>query len=79
VENYLTPFARVAFLANQGYADDAIAFVIQRSAVLVAAYRHLRTEFAGQRTAQARLRQIGDRVQPADNPARPGTKGGRQP
>ena len=79
IENYLTTFARVAFLANKGYADDEIAFVIQRSAVLVAAYRQLRTEFAGKRTAQARLRQICDRVQPAENPAKPGKKGGRQP
>jgi hypothetical protein len=79
IENYLTTFARVAFLVNKGYADDEIAFVIQRSAVLVAAYRQLRTEFAGQRTAQARLRQICDRVQPAENPAQPGKKGGPQP
>lgn len=79
IENYLTTFARVAFLANKGYGDDEIAFVIQRSAALVAAYRQLRTEFQGKRAAQARLRQICDRVQPAENPAPAGKKGGPRP
>jgi hypothetical protein len=79
IENYVTTFARVAFLANKGYGDDEIAFVIQRSAALVAAYRQLRTEFQGKRAAQARLRQICDRVQPAENPAPAGKKGGPRP
>ncbi len=37
IQNYVTTFSRVAFLANQGYGDDAIAFVIRRSSPLVAA------------------------------------------
>jgi hypothetical protein len=45
----------------------------------VAAYRQLRTEFQGKRAAQARLRQICDRVQPAENPAPAGKKGGPRP
>jgi hypothetical protein len=79
IENYLTTFARVAFLARKGYGDDEIAFVIHRSSVLVAAYRQLLAESLGQRTAQARLRQICDRVQPAENPENAGKKGGRKP
>src|SRR6516162_2200815 len=70
IENYLTTFARVVFLATKGYGEDEIAFVIQRSAALVAAYRRLFTEFAGQRAAQARLRQICARVEPAENAAK---------
>jgi hypothetical protein len=67
IENYLTTFARVAFLARKGYGDDEIAFIIQRSSVLVGAYRQLLTDFQGKRSAQARLRQICERVQPAEN------------
>jgi hypothetical protein len=77
IENYLTTFARVAFLANKGYADDEIAFLIRRSSILVAAYRQLLTEFQNKRTARARLQQILDRVQPAENTANAGKKGGR--
>jgi hypothetical protein len=79
IENYLTTFARVAFLARKGYGDDEIAFVIQRSNALVVAYRQLLTEFQGKRSAQARLRQICDRVQPEENAKHGGKKGGRQP
>lgn len=78
IENYLTTFARVVFLARKGYADDEIAFIIQRSSVLVAAYRQLLTDFQGQRTAQARIRQICQRVQPTENAENAGKKGGRQ-
>jgi DNA-binding NarL/FixJ family response regulator len=79
IENYLTTFARVVFLARKGYGDDEIAFIIQRSSVLVAAYRQLLADFQGQRSVQARLRQICDRVQPAENAEKGGKKGGRQP
>jgi hypothetical protein len=78
IENYLTTFARVVFLAHKGYGDDEIAFIIQRSSVLVAAYRQLLADFEGKRSAQARLRQICDRVQPAENPENNGEKGGRK-
>jgi hypothetical protein len=78
IENYLTTFARVVFLARKGYGDDEIAFIIQRSSALVAAYRQLLTDFQGQRSAQARIRQICERVQPADNAGKAGKKGGRQ-
>src|SRR5713101_3756892 len=35
IENYVTTFARVAFLVGKGYGDDEIAFVIRRSSILV--------------------------------------------
>jgi hypothetical protein len=79
IENYLTTFARVVFLARRGYGDDEIAFIIQRSSVLVAAYRQLLTDFQSKHAAQARLRQICDRVQPAENVGKNGQKKGRQP
>jgi hypothetical protein len=78
IENYLTTFARVVFLARKGYGDDEIAFILQRSPALVGAYRKLLTEFQGQRNAQARLRQICERVQPAENTEKAGKKGGRK-
>jgi hypothetical protein len=78
IENYLTTFARVVFLARKGYGDDEIAFIIQRSSVLVAAYRQLLTDFQGQRSAQARIRQICERVEPAENAKTAGKKGGQQ-
>jgi hypothetical protein len=76
IENYLTTFARVVFLARKDYGDDEIAFIIQRSSSLVAAYRQLLHDFEGKRSAQARLRQICDRVQPAENAANTSKKGG---
>jgi hypothetical protein len=78
IENYLTTFARVVFLARKGYGDDEIAFIIQRSSVLVAAYRQLLADFQGQRPAQARIVQICERVQPAENAEKAGKKGGRR-
>ena len=54
-----------------------IAFVIQRSSVLVAAYRQLLAAFQSKRTAQARLQQICNRVHPANDAEKPGKKGGR--
>jgi hypothetical protein len=76
IENYLTTFARVVFLARKGYGDDEIAFIIQRTSVLVAAYRQLLTDFEGKRSAQARIRQICERVQPTENAKKGSKKGG---
>ena len=63
IENYVTTFARVAFLVNKGYADDEIAFVMRRSTPLVTAYRKLLTEFQAKPSAGQRLREILARVQ----------------
>jgi Protein of unknown function (DUF1670) len=79
IENYLTTFARVVFLVRKDYSDDEIAFIIQRSSSLVAAYRQLLTDFEGKRSARARLQQICDRVQPAENPENCGKKRGPKP
>jgi hypothetical protein len=77
IENYLTTFARVVFLVRKGYGDDEIAFIIQRTSVLVAAYRQLLTDFQGKRSAQARIRQICERIQPTENAKKGNQKGGR--
>jgi hypothetical protein len=77
IENYLTTFARVVFLVRKGYGDDEIAFIIQRTSVLVAAYRQLLTDFQGKRSAQARIRHICERVQPTENAKKGSQKGGR--
>jgi signal transduction histidine kinase len=58
IENYITTFARVVVLANRGYVDDEIAFVIRRSTPLVAAYRKLYGEFQDKPSAQRRLAEI---------------------
>jgi hypothetical protein len=76
IENYLTTFARVVFLVRKGYGDDEIAFIIHRSSVLVVGYRQLLAEFQGQRSAQARLQQICERVQPSEDAKKPGRKRG---
>jgi hypothetical protein len=77
VENYVTTFARVAFLVDKRYPDEDIAFVIRRSSVLVAAYRRLYEEFRDKRSARQRLREILGRAgQSADSSAK---KGGRRP
>jgi Protein of unknown function (DUF1670) len=65
IENYVTTFARVAFLVNKGYADDEIAFVMRRSTPLVAAYRKLLAEFQAKPSVGQRLREILARVQAA--------------
>jgi hypothetical protein len=76
IENYVTTFARVIFLADKGYGTDEIAFVIQRSPALVAAYRQLHEEFRNQRSARARLREILGRIK--EKARRPrGQKGGQ--
>jgi hypothetical protein len=63
IENYVTTFARVAFLVDKEYGDEDIAFVIRRSSILVAAYRKLYDEFQGKRGARQRLREILGRVE----------------
>ena len=68
IENYLTTFARVVILANRGYTDDEIAFVIRRSSPLVAAYRKLHDEFQDKPAARRRLGEILARVEPTANP-----------
>jgi len=74
IENYVTTFARVVFLANKGYSDDEIAFVMRRSSPLVAAYRKLYGEYQAKPTAQRRLGEILARVETTAPPAK---KGGR--
>jgi hypothetical protein len=68
IENYVTTFARVVFLAEKGYGTDEIAFVIRRSPALVAAYRQLHQEFRKQRSAQPRLREILGRIGESTRP-----------
>ena len=75
IENYLTTFARVVVLADRGYTDDEIAFVIRRSSPLVAAYRKLHDEFRDKPAARRRLGEILARVQAPAEPA--AKKGGR--
>jgi hypothetical protein len=75
IENYLTTFARIVVLANRGYTDDEIAFVIRRSSPLVAAYRKLHDEFRDKPAARRRLAEILARVEPPAQPA--AKKGGR--
>jgi hypothetical protein len=58
VENYVTTFARVALLVNQGYVDDEIAFIIHRSSLLVGAYRQLYHDFQSKPAARQRLHEI---------------------
>jgi hypothetical protein len=76
IENYVTTFARVVFLATKGYGTDEIAFVIHRSSALVAAYRQLHEEFRAQPAARARLREILGRIQEKARKPR-GPKGGQ--
>jgi DNA/RNA-binding domain of Phe-tRNA-synthetase-like protein len=73
IENYITTFARVVLLANKGYADDEIAFVIRRSSPLVAAYRQLYAQFEAKPTAGRRMAEILARIPRA---AKPKTKKG---
>jgi hypothetical protein len=75
IENYVTTFARVAFLVDRQYSDEEIAFVIRRSRLLVAAYRQLFEEFQSRRAARQRLREILGRVD--KNPDFSAAKGGR--
>jgi hypothetical protein len=83
IENYLTTFGRVVLLADKGYGNDEIAFLVCRSTPLVAAYRDLARQFSHKRTAQARFREILERVEAAWKPGKnarlAGKKGGTQP
>ncbi len=63
IENYITTFGRVALLANKGYGDDEIAFIIRRSSILVAAYRKIYQEHVSRRSARNRLHEIMSRVE----------------
>jgi hypothetical protein len=78
IENYITTFARVAFLVDKGYGDDEIAFVMRRSVPLIMGYRKLLTEARGKRAYRRRLAEILARIQ-ASEPGPDGKKGGRQP
>jgi len=69
IENYVTTFARVVILANKGYSDDEIAFVMRRSSPLVAAYRKLDGEYQAKPTAKRRLGEILARVEATAPPA----------
>ncbi len=77
IENYLTTFGRVVFLTNHDCQTDEIAFVLQRSSLLVAAYQQLaKRQKSG--TAQRRLNEIVRRAAPRDgakSPNIPGKKG----
>jgi hypothetical protein len=64
IENYITTFARIAFLVDKGYGDDEIAFVMRRSSPLVAAYRKLLVESRDKPATRRRLAEILARVQP---------------
>ena len=75
IENYVTTFARVVFLADRGYADDEIAFVMRRSSPLVTAYRKLLSEFQAKPGARRRLAEILARVEAPTTPK--AKKGGR--
>ena len=72
VENYLTTFARVAFLANQGYGDDEVAFLLNRSTPLVAAYRRLYDQAKARKPGQRRLDEILARVERPRNSSQKG-------
>jgi hypothetical protein len=78
IENYLTTFGRVLLLGNKGYGDDEIAFILRRSTPLVVAYRQLARQFAEKRTAQARFREILDRVEKAFSQGKSGRSGGKK-
>jgi len=75
IENYVTTFARVVFLADKGYGTDEIAFVIHRSPALVGAYRQLYEEFRGQAFAQVRLRELLGRIGENTRPSGPKKEG----
>ena len=77
IENYITTFARVAFLADKGYGDDEIAFVMRRSVPLVMGYGKLLAEARGKRAYRRRLAEILARIQASD-PGPDGKKGGRR-
>jgi len=79
IENYVTTFGRVALLANNGYGDDEIAFIIRRSSTLAAAYRKLYQEQASRRSARNRLHEILSRVENGFSPENIAKKGDSAP
>jgi hypothetical protein len=70
IENYVTTFARVAFLVDRKHADDEIAFIVRRSQYLVAAYRQLYLEASSKRSYRRRLREICGRPDAIPSPFR---------
>ena len=66
IENYITTFARVVVLVNNGYGDDEIAFIMRRSTPLVAAYRKLYRDSLDTPSAQRRIAEILSRVEAAE-------------
>jgi hypothetical protein len=76
IENYVTTFGRVALLANNGYGDDEIAFIIRRSSILVAAYRKLYEEHASRHSSRNRLHEILSRVESGSFSGNNAKKGG---
>ena len=76
IENYVTTFGRVVLLANSGYGDDEIAFIIRRSSVLVATYRRLYEKHASRRSSANRLHEILSRVESGFSLGNNAKKGG---
>ena len=77
IENYLTTFGRVVFLTNHDCDLDEIAFVVQRSSVLVAEHQRL-ANAAASGAAQRRIAEIVRRANPtasAKQPVSPAKKG----
>ena len=70
IENYLTTFGRVVFLTNHGCDADEIAFVVQRSSVLVAEHQRL-AKAATSGAAQRRIAEIVRRANPAASAKQP--------
>jgi len=66
IENYITTFARVVVLVNNGYGDDEIAFIMRRSTPLVAAYRKLYRDSLDTPSAQRRIAEILSRAGAAE-------------
>jgi len=80
IENYLLTFGRVVFLTDHGCQRDEIAFVIQRSSVLVEAYQALARQSVQKGSAQRRMQEIVRRANPTADankgPQKAAKKGG---
>jgi hypothetical protein len=70
IESYLKTFGRVVFLTDRGCDVDEIAFVVQRSSVLVAEHQRL-AQAATSGAAQRRLAEIIRRANPAESVKHP--------
>lgn len=70
IENYLTTFGRVVFLTNHDCDRDEIAFVVQRSSVLVAEHQRL-ANAATSGAAQRRIAEIVRRANPTASAKQP--------